>query len=94
MSQQKRGFRLPWAADRVPGEGAAGAGVLEPSDSDQANGVGSDELGDGPFRVAAASPEPTMDKAPAASDVPEVTAEADMLEAQTVQSCQHAVHHS
>jgi hypothetical protein len=86
MSQQKRGFRLPWAADRAPEEGAAGAAVLDPSDPDQENGVGSDELGDGPFRVAAASLEMTTDPAPAASDVPEVSAEAVMLEAQTAQS--------
>ena len=90
MSQQKRGFRLPWAADRAPDEGAAGAAVMEPSETDQANGVGSDDLGDGPFRVAAASPESTTDAAPAGSDVPEVIAEAAMLEAQTAQPTDEA----
>ena len=84
--QQKRGFRLPWAADRAPEEGAAGAATLEPAGTDPTNGVASDDLGDGPFRLAVASPELTTDPAPAEFDVPEVDAEAAMIEAQTTQS--------
>jgi hypothetical protein len=76
-SQQKRGFRLPWAAEHAPEEGAAGAATLDPA-SDPTGGVDSDDLGDGPFGLAGASQTLTTDPAPAGSDVPEISAEAAM----------------
>jgi hypothetical protein len=83
-SQQKRGFRLPWAADRTSDE-AGGAATLE-ADSEQPttpaqieDGVGGD-LGEGPFHFAdAATPVASTDASPEASDVPETAAEAAML---------------
>ena len=83
-SQQKRGFRLPWAADRSADE-ATGAATLE-ADSDEPttpaqieDGVGGD-LGEGPFHFAdAATPNASTDASPEAPDVPETAAEAAML---------------
>ena len=83
-SQQKRGFRLPWAADRSTDD-ASGAATLE-ADSDESttqaqieDGVGGD-LGEGPFHFAdAATPDASTDAPPEASDVPETAAEAAML---------------
>jgi hypothetical protein len=81
-SQQKRGFRLPWGADNAPDGSVAGAATLDPETTDPTSGVGSDDLGEGPFRLAGASPTPTMDGAPASSDEPEDTAEAAMIDTQ------------
>src|SRR5689334_24181341 len=82
-SQQKRGFRLPWAADRI--EDAAGAATLEADSADATtpavieDGEGG-ELGEGPFHFAdAATPAASTDAPPEASDVPETAAEAGML---------------
>ena len=83
-SQQKRGFRLPWAADRSADE-ASGTTTLE-ADSDGSttpaqieDGVGGD-LGEGPFHFAdAATPNASTDASPEAPDVPETAAEAAML---------------
>jgi hypothetical protein len=67
-SQQKRGFRLPWGADNAPDGSAAGAATLDHSTIDPASGADEElEL-------------PTMDEAPASSDVPEDTAEAAMID--------------
>ncbi len=83
-SQQKRGFRLPWAADRSD-EDAAGAATLEADSADPTtpaqigNGEGGD-LGEGPFHFAdAATPDASTDASPEAADVPETAAEAGML---------------
>src|SRR5262245_13796462 len=85
-NEQKRGFRLPWAADRAPGDGAAGAATLDPAHSDSTNGTGSDELGEGPFGLAGGSPRSTTDPAPAEPDVQEASAEATMSEGEPTQS--------
>jgi hypothetical protein len=87
-SQQKRGFRLPWAAERSTDEGAAAA-TLEVDAADSADstttaqiedGVGG-ELGEGPFRFAdAATPDASTGDSPEAPEVPENTAEAAMIE--------------
>jgi hypothetical protein len=82
-SQQKRGFRLPWAAERAPDEGAAGAATLDPVSIEEASGVESDDLGEGPFRLAGASSILTTDSAPAESDVPEFSAEAAMIDVES-----------
>jgi hypothetical protein len=80
-SQQKRGFRLPWGAERAS-DGDATAAMLDPASPDPTSGVDSDDLGEGPYRLAGASPLPTTDEAPASSDVPEDTAEAAMIDTQ------------
>ena len=66
-SQQKRGFRLPWATEPAPEEGA-GTATLDPESIDATNDVERDDLGDGPFHLAGASPTLTTDPAPAESD--------------------------
>jgi len=83
-SQQKRGFRLPWAADRSD-EDAAGAAILEADSADPTtpaqieDGEGGD-LGEGPFHFAdAATPDASTDALPGAADVSETAAEAGML---------------
>jgi len=87
--QQKRGFRLPWAAERSTEDGA-GAATME-ADSDAAttpeaivDGVGGD-LGDGPFHFAdAATPEASTDASPGAPEVPQTSAEAAMIDTESV----------
>src|SRR6185436_16173001 len=83
-SQQKRGFRLPWGADRSTEDGA-GAATMEADSVEQTtlsqteDGVGGD-LGEGPFHFAdAATPDASTDASPEATDVPETAAEAGML---------------
>jgi hypothetical protein len=79
-SQQKRGFRLPWGTtERVPGEDVT-AVQLDSAISDPATGVDDDDLGEGPSRLADASPMPTTEEAPASSDVREDIAEATMMD--------------
>ena len=84
-SQQKRGFRLPWGADRGPEAAAATLdGSTDPDDGEPAGGEMRDDLGDGPFRlVDTKTPDQSTDDAPAASDVPESAAEAEMMETTT-----------
>jgi hypothetical protein len=83
-SQQKRGFRLPWAADRST-EDAAGAATLEadstnPTSPAQTEDGEGGELGEGPFHFAdAATPDASTDASPETPDVPETAAEAAML---------------
>jgi len=80
-STQKRGFRLPWGAERDPEDGA----VPDTLDavSDPASDAGRDDLGEGPFNLAGATQPQTTDAAPAASDVPLDTAEAAMIDAES-----------
>jgi hypothetical protein len=77
-SSQKRGFRLPWAADHGPDEAAP----LEAVADDQTTGVARDDLGEGPFRPSDDAQQLTTDAVPAASDVPEDTPEAAMTDAE------------
>jgi hypothetical protein len=87
-SQQKRGFRLPWAVERGTDEGAAAATLeadaVEATTSDEIeDGVGGD-LGEGPFHFAdAPTPDASTDVSPEASDVPETSAEAAMIDSDT-----------
>jgi hypothetical protein len=78
-SMQKRGFRLPWGAERGP-EADAAPDQLDAAD-DPTSDAARDDLGEGPFHLADAT-QPTMDAVPAASDVPEDTAEAAMMDAE------------
>jgi len=87
-SQQKRGFRLPWAAERSTEEGGAAATLeadsADPTTSAQIeDGVGG-ELGEGPFQLAdAATPDASMDASPEVPEVPESSAEAAMIDTET-----------
>lgn len=77
---QKRGFRLPWGAEHDPE--AEGAAVEPASNGEPASDAVRDDLGEGPFRLAGASHPPMMDAAPAASEVPDASAEAPMMDAE------------
>jgi hypothetical protein len=82
-SQQKRGFRLPWGAERAPDGDATAAATLDPASPDPTSGVDGDDLGEGPFRFADVAEPPSMEEAPASSDVLEDTAEAAMIDTQS-----------
>ena len=82
--QQKRGFRLPWAAERGADEVSAAA-TLDTGTLDSAPAAVGDDLGEGPFHRAEAEPAMTTDAAPAASDVPEDSAEAEMIDTDAMQ---------
>jgi hypothetical protein len=77
-SMQKRGFRLPWGAERGP-EADAALEQLDAAD-DPTNDAARDDLGKGPFHLAGAT-QSTTDAVPAASDVPNDSAEAAMMDA-------------
>jgi hypothetical protein len=78
-STQKRGFRLPWGAERGP-EADADQVQLESADEPTSDAA-RDDLGEGPFHLAGAT-QSTTDAVPAASDVPNDTAEAAMMDAE------------
>jgi hypothetical protein len=78
-SMHKRGFRLPWGAERSP-EADAALEQLDGAD-DPTSDAARDDLGEGPFNLAGAT-RSTTDAVPAASDVPEDTAEAAMMDAE------------
>jgi hypothetical protein len=88
-SQQKRGFRLPWAPEPDAGEGAVAATLEEGADSpaarlDLLKGAGGDGLGEGPFHfVDDPTPEASTDASPEAPDVPETTGEAAMIDTES-----------
>jgi hypothetical protein len=79
-SQPKKRFGLPWGAERASDASAAGAATLDPASSDPS--VDSDDLGEGSFNLAGASPTPFTEEAPASSDVPDEPAEAAMIDTQ------------
>jgi hypothetical protein len=83
--QQKRGFRLPWTAEQRGSEEASAAATLDPGALDSAPAAVGDDLGDGPFRRAEAEPAMTKDAAPAVSKVPDVNAEAEMIDTDSMQ---------
>jgi F0F1-type ATP synthase membrane subunit b/b' len=74
MSNQKRGFRLPWAADRDPD------GSVQTAEGDA---PARDLLPHGEAGPAPENEDESMDAVPAASDVPEGTAEAEMFDTET-----------
>jgi hypothetical protein len=82
--QQKRGFRLPWNAERGSDEGSAAA-TIDQGTLDSAPAAVGDELGERPFARAEKEPAKTMDAAPAASEVPDGSAEAKMIETDSMQ---------
>lgn len=77
-STQKRGFRLPWGAER-PEDGTA---EFDPATLEARTGGVREDLGEGPFRVADDAHAMTTDAAPAAADVPDQTPEASMSDAE------------
>lgn len=78
-STQKRGFRLPWAGERP--ESGAGTNLLDPAVLAARTGVVRGDLGDGPSGLVADAQDLTTDAAPAATDVPDETPEAAMMDA-------------
>lgn len=84
-SNQKRGFRLPWGAERSSEDGA-GAATLDRPDGDV--DTGDDKVARGPFRVAASASTSTTDAVPAATDTSDTSSEAAMIdsEASTTES--------
>ena len=81
-STQKRGFRLPWTDDRALEEGAAAA-TPEPASTDPTTGPVREDVGKVARRPAGVTQETTTDAAPAATDVPESAAEAEMTESES-----------
>lgn len=61
------------------------AATVDQGTLDSAPAAVGDELGDGPFARAENEPAKTMDAAPATSDVPEASAEAEMIETDSMQ---------
>lgn len=82
--QQKRGFRLPWAAERGDDE-ASVAATVDPELLDSPPAAVGDDPGDGHVDPAAGEPAMTRDAAPAASDVPDASAEAKMIDTDSLQ---------
>jgi hypothetical protein len=95
-SQQKRGFRLPWAIDNASDEegdvAVSEATELAPvaeavSDAETEPETEQDEVNEGDARLAALmSPDETTDAAPAASPVPQTAAEAEMMDTESATS--------
>jgi hypothetical protein len=83
--QQKKGFRLPWAAEQSGSDEASAAATIDPGTLDSAPAAVGDDLGEGPFHRAEAEPAMTKGAAPAASNVPDVNAEAEMIETDSKQ---------
>lgn len=86
-SNQKRGFRLPWGAERSSEDGA-GAATLEHDGA--LTDTGDDETASGPFRLGRASSTSTREAAPAATDKSRKSSEAAMIdsEASTTESAE------
>ena len=82
--QQKKGFRLPWAAEQSGSDEASAAATMDPGTLDSAPAAVGDP-GDGPFHHAEAEPAMTTDAAPAASNVPDVNTEAEMIDTDSMQ---------
>lgn len=83
--QQKRGFRLPWTAEQRGSEEASVAAAMDQGMLDSAPAAVGDDLGDGPFHRAETQPAMTKDAAPAASNVPDESAEAEMIDTDSMQ---------
>lgn len=83
--QQKRGFRLPWTADQRGPDETSAAATADPEMLDSAPAAVGEDVGDGSTARAESEPALTMDAAPAASDVPDASAEADMIETDSMQ---------
>ena len=83
--QQKRGFRLPWTADQRGSDEASAAATIDSGTLDSAPAAVGDDLGDGPFQRAETQPAMTRGAAPAASNVPDDSAEAEMIDTDSMQ---------
>ena len=84
-SQQKKGFRLPWTAEQRGSDEASAAATIDPGTLDSAPAAVGNDLGDGPFQHAETQPAMTRGAAPAASNVPDVNAEAEMIDTDSMQ---------
>jgi hypothetical protein len=83
--QQKRGFRLPWTAEQRGSEEASAAATMDQGTLDSAPAAVGDDLGDGPFHRAKTQPAMTKGAAPAASNVSDDSAEAEMIDTDSMQ---------
>lgn len=81
-SNQKRGFRLPWGAERPEG----GDGTVDPPALDALAGAGRDEPHDDPHGVADDAQDMSTEAAPAAADAQDETSEAAMFDAEAPSS--------
>ena len=82
--QQKRGFRLPWNPERGSDEGGLAA-IADQETLDSAPAAVGEQLGDNPFPRAEREPAMTMGAAPDASEVPDASAEGEMIETDSTQ---------
>jgi hypothetical protein len=80
---QKRGFRLPWAAEPGPDEGSVDGSIDPPVFGLLQGGNRGDRPGARDRSAASPTADESMDAAPAASDVPETTAEAEMFDTES-----------
>lgn len=84
--QQKRGFRLPWTAEQQRGsDEASAAATMDQGTFDSAPAAVGEDLGEGPFHRAGTQPVMTKGAAPAASNVPDDSAEAEMIDTDSMQ---------
>ena len=83
--QQKKGFRLPWTAEQRGSDEASAAATIDPGTLDSAPAAVGNDLGDGPFQHAETEPAMTKGAAPAASNVPDESAEAEMIDTDSLQ---------
>ena len=83
--QQKRGFRLPWTAEQRGSDEASFAATMDQGTLDSAPAAVGDDLGEGPFHRAETQPAMTKGAAPAASNVPDKSAEAEMIDTDSMQ---------
>ena len=84
--QQKRGFRLPWNAEQQRGsDEASAAATMDQGTFDSAPAAVGEDLGEGPFHRAGTQPVMTKGAAPAASNVPDDSAEAEMIDTDSMQ---------
>lgn len=84
-STHKRGFRLPWAAERGPDDGASTAAALDPA-TNETTGAVRDDIGEGLFRLPDGVRPQTTDAVPAATDVPDTAPEAAMIDTESTTS--------
>jgi hypothetical protein len=93
-STQKRGFRLPWTAERGP-EDTPNLAMIDDETVDDAPGDRRDaDIADEPLGRAESHAAPTKEAAPAASDVPEASIEAEMSETETATTKTAEVEHA
>jgi hypothetical protein len=93
-STQKRGFRLPWAAEHEPEDPPNLAMIAAKKVDDAPGHVRDVVVADEPLGRAESPAAPTKDAAPAASDVPAASIEAEMSETETATTQTAEVEHA